>query len=57
MWRWSLTRLLPPAGGGLPPRPLLVVGIAEPTVAIGWRRLLASASRDYLRLAGPQASH
>jgi uncharacterized membrane protein HdeD (DUF308 family) len=35
----------------------LVVGIAELTVAIGWRRLLASASRDYLRTAGPQASH
>jgi uncharacterized membrane protein HdeD (DUF308 family) len=35
----------------------LVVGIAELTVAIGWRRLLASASRDYLRAAGPQASH
>ncbi len=35
----------------------LVVGITELTVAIGWRRLLASASRDYLRTAGPQASH
>ena len=35
----------------------LVVGIAELTVAIGWRRLLDSASRDFLRAAGPQASH
>jgi uncharacterized membrane protein HdeD (DUF308 family) len=35
----------------------LVVGIAELTVAIGWRRLLARATRDYLRPAGPQASH
>ena len=35
----------------------LVVGIAELTVAIGWRRLLASATRDYLRPKGPQASH
>ena len=35
----------------------LVVGIAELTVAIGWRRLLASASRDFLGTAGPQASH
>jgi uncharacterized membrane protein HdeD (DUF308 family) len=35
----------------------LVVGIAELTVAIGWRRLLASATRDYLRPTGPQASH
>jgi len=35
----------------------LVVGIAELTVAIGWRRLLASSSHDRLRATGPQASH
>ena len=35
----------------------IIIGISELTVAIGWRRLLTSASRDYLRAAGPQASH
>jgi uncharacterized membrane protein HdeD (DUF308 family) len=35
----------------------LVVGIAELTVAIGWRRLLDRASRDFVRAADPQASH
>jgi uncharacterized membrane protein HdeD (DUF308 family) len=35
----------------------LVVGIAELTVAIGWRRLLDRASRDFLREADRQASH
>src|SRR5262245_20811586 len=34
----------------------LVVGIAELTVAIGWRRLLTSATRDYVP-TGPQAAH